>query len=51
MEYINERLYEEKAVRPLTRLAENIYKRLYEEDSKGLDGPRRYLQGGPRTVT
>lgn len=23
----------------------------YEEESKGLDGPRRYLQGGPRVVT
>ena len=28
-----------RLVRPLTRLAENIYERLYEEESKGLDGP------------
>ena len=34
-----------------TGLVGNIYKMLYEEESKGLDGPRRYLQGGPCDVT
>jgi hypothetical protein len=34
-------------VRPLTRLAEKIYMMLYKEESKELDGPRRYLQDGP----
>jgi hypothetical protein len=32
----------ENLVRPLMRLAEKIYMMLYEEESKGLDGPRRY---------
>ena len=30
---------------------ETIHMMLYEEESKGLDGPRRYLQDGPRAVT
>jgi hypothetical protein len=38
-------------VRPVTGLVEMIYMMLYEEESKGLDGPRRYLQDGPRAVT
>jgi len=28
-----------------------IYMMLYEEESKGLDDPRGYLQDGPRAVT
>jgi hypothetical protein len=28
-----------------------IHMKLYEEESKGLDGPRGYLQDGPRAVT
>ena len=35
----------------MTGLVEMIYMMLYEEESKGLDGPRRYLQDGPRAVT
>jgi hypothetical protein len=35
----------------VTGLVEMIYMMLYEEESKGLDGPRRYLQDGPRAVT
>ena len=30
---------------------EMIHMMLYKEESKGLDGPRRYLQDGPRAVT
>ena len=30
---------------------EMIHMMLYEEESKGLDGPRGYLQDGPRVVT
>jgi len=44
-------LYEEESVRLLSRLVEMIHIMLYEEDSKGLGGPRRYLQDGPRAVT
>jgi hypothetical protein len=39
------------SVRPLTGLAEKIYMMLYMEESKGLDGPRRYLQYGSCAVT
>jgi hypothetical protein len=35
----------------LSRLVEMIHMMLYEEESKGLDGPRGYLQDGPRAVT
>jgi hypothetical protein len=28
-----------------------IHIMLYKEESKGLDGPREYLQDGPRAVT
>ena len=35
----------------LSRLMEMIHIMLYEEESKGLDGPRGYLQDGPRAVT
>jgi hypothetical protein len=35
----------------VTGLVEMIYMMLYEEESKGLDGPRRHLQDGPRAVT
>ena len=38
-------------VRLVTGLVEMIYIMLYEEESKGLDGPRRYLQDDPRAVT
>ena len=29
----------------------DTYDTLYEEECQGLDGPRRYLQDGPRAVT
>jgi hypothetical protein len=35
----------------LSRLMEMIYMMLYKEEPKGLDGPRGYLQDGPRAVT
>ena len=35
----------------LSRLMEMIHMMLYEEESKGLDDPRGYLQDGPRAVT
>ena len=38
-------------VRPVTSLVEKIYMMLYEEESKGLDGPRGYLQDDLRAVT
>ena len=30
---------------------EIIYIMLYEEESKGLDDPRGYIQDGPRAIT
>jgi hypothetical protein len=38
-------------VRLLSRLMEMIHMKLYEEESKGLDDPRGYIQDGPRAVT
>ena len=35
----------------LSRLMEMIHVMLYEEESKGLDDPRGYIQDGPRAVT
>jgi hypothetical protein len=35
----------------LSRLMEMIHMMLYEEECKGLGGPRRYLHDGPRAVT
>jgi len=35
----------------MTGLMEKIYEMLYEEESKGLDRPRRYLRDGPCGVT
>jgi hypothetical protein len=39
------------ACQTLSRLMEMIHMKLYEEESKGLDDPRGYIQGGPRAVT
>jgi len=38
-------------VRPVTGLVEIIYIMLYEEESKGLDSLRGYLQDSPRAIT
>ena len=38
-------------VRLLSRLMEMIHIMLYEEESKGLNDPRGYIQDGPRAVT
>ena len=35
----------------LSRLMEMIHMMLYEEESKGLDDPRGYIEDGPRAVT